>query len=71
MVGSMTEKTWEEFGIKVYDPELGLEVSLCGLCGNTGYIHTMGVFSPKKLSVPPMDKPCICPNGRYMKKKGI
>lgn len=63
------KEIWEEFEVKVQDPELGFDVSLCGLCGNTGYIKTIGVFSPKGIPLPSIIKPCICPNGRADKKR--
>lgn len=59
----------EEYEVKVHDPQLGLDVSLCGLCGNTGHIRTVAVVSPKGLPVPSIYKPCICPNGRAYRNK--
>lgn len=62
---------WEEFLChgKFYDGGRELEFHLCGLCGNTGIVDTVGkVMSPAGV-VCGVKTYCICPNGRAMKPK--
>lgn len=41
---------------------------LCGLCGNAGIVNTVGkVRSPAGVECG-IERPCICPNGRAIKK---
>lgn len=59
---------WDEFIVHVPDERPGIEkISLCGLCGNTGRLHQIGVRSPAGILLPAIDRPCICPNGRALK----
>ena len=51
---------WLEF----VDPE----VRLCGLCGNTGLITHTSISCAGVLAYVE-NKPCICPNGRAIKKE--
>ena len=60
---------YDEYDVTVHDPELGFDVHLCGLCGNTGWIKTIGVHSPKGIPLQTICKPCICPNGRAAKER--
>jgi hypothetical protein len=57
---------WEEFIVEIYNPDLGFEIPLCGLCGNSGIVDTTTTakWSGKCTGV---KKPCICPNGRHKK----
>lgn len=60
---------WLEFLVQVAMPHLnGLEIPICGLCGNTGRIDTtQSVKTPT--GVPGGVKAfCICPNGRAIKR---
>ncbi len=53
---------WEEF--------IG-PLNLCGLCGNTGVIDTIGkVFSPAGYHAG-VQAFCICPNGRAWKRQKV
>lgn len=57
---------WEEYLVYVPSPMLGgLEIPLCGLCGNTGILDTRAK-SPQGIPVG-IRAPCICPNGRCLK----
>lgn len=62
---------WEEYLVEVLPPkELRdkLEtIPVCGLCGNTGIIETNAKTSYGAACG--VYKPCICPNGRNIKKK--
>lgn len=60
---------WEEFMVEVDCPGYpGIKTSLCGLCGNTGKIDTVGkIQSPAGVSCG-IRAFCICPNGRAWKK---
>lgn len=64
----MSSPFWFEFVTQSDSPHG--KVSLCGLCGNTGVIRMSGVKSPAGFPVPPVTKPCICPNGRAIKRHG-
>lgn len=58
---------WEEFIIYVKHPEIGMDIPLCGLCGNTGYVDTTP--TAKCWNNPAgIRSYCICPNGRANKK---
>lgn len=59
----MDDKLWVEF---LGGPNAGL----CGLCGQSGIIDTLGhVYSPAGFHCGVIAY-CICPNGRAMKKEG-
>lgn len=59
---------WEEFVVEV--PWNGRKTHLCGLCGNTGRLPAMTTHSPAgTLVCLPKGKPCICPNGRAIKRR--
>lgn len=59
---------WEEFIVYVKEPRLGLEVPLCGLCGNSGYVDTLTTATCWADVPAGIKAHCICPNGRAMKK---
>ena len=60
------EPLWLEFTVNVkHGP---LEIPVCGLCGNTGYVDTTGkARSPMGMPCG-LRRPCICPNGRAIKR---
>jgi len=60
---------WLEFIVQVPMPHLnGMEVPICGLCGNTGRVDTVSfVKTPNGISCG-IKAFCICPNGRAYKK---
>jgi len=37
---SNVKNLWEEFVVKAMNEELGFEIPLCGLCGNSGILDT-------------------------------
>lgn len=60
---------WMEFDTFQHVNHLpNTKVSFCGLCGNSGFINTIGTAKT------PQGKPCgvkafcICPNGRALKR---
>lgn len=68
------KKLWEEFCVDVKTTLPGappgsekMLVPLCGLCANTGYIEHDAV-SPAGTRIHLDPRPCICPNGRAVKK---
>lgn len=66
----VNEDTWEEFMVKV-PGTMGFDVSVCGLCGNTGMIDTSKSppVTPYGVTIVPIRKPCICKNGRFIKEE--
>jgi hypothetical protein len=44
---------------------------LCGLCGNTGYINTLGHIKDATGTKCGIKQYCICPNGRVIRKGNI
>lgn len=59
---------WHEFMVRVKDPARPeSSYPVCGLCGNTGIIRTVGVVTPNGIPVDTIERFCICPNGRAMK----
>ena len=63
---------YEEFLVEVEIPSLpGMKTHLCGLCGNTGMVDTVGkVVSPAGVACGVRGF-CICPNGRAMRKSDL
>ncbi len=61
------KKLWEEFIVRVKRDD-GLEITLCGLCGNSGQLDTTksAQWSGRFVGVASY---CICPNGRAIKKQ--
>jgi hypothetical protein len=50
----------------------GLKIPMCGLCGNSGIVNTVGVVYDASSTVDcGIISYCICPNGRAMKKKKV
>lgn len=64
---SNAKNLWEEFVVKAVNEELGFEIPLCGLCGNSGILDTTtsAKWSNKSVGIKAY---CICPNGRARKK---
>lgn len=62
-------ETWNEFMVETPGP-LGFDIRVCGLCGNTGVVDTTKnpPIAPYGKPVTAMIRPCICPNGRSVKK---
>lgn len=64
-------KLWEEYQVEVAPPEHLKDkietMPVCGLCGNTGYIETNAKTTYGVACG--IIKPCICPNGRAIKRK--
>lgn len=58
---------WEEFIVYVKNPEIGLEVPLCGLCGNSGVVDTTTTAKCWNNIPTGIKTYCICPNGRVKK----
>lgn len=56
----------DEFTVEV-DRGDGMVIPVCGLCGNSGMVNTLATaeLHGNKCGIL---APCICPNGRYMKK---
>lgn len=71
MSGKPSE-AWLEFSVFVKDDRPGIdEISICGLCGNSGLISTLGTArTPRGIGAKSVgvEAYCICPNGRSMKK---
>lgn len=68
------KRLWEEFCVEVASvlPGAGPDaqkftISLCGLCANTGFI-SHDAISPAGVKIHLDPRPCICPNGRAVKK---
>lgn len=63
------KKLWEEFLVEIKDKFDDFEYAfpVCGLCGNTGLVSTK-CKSPAGIPVQMDSRPCICPNGRSIKK---
>ena len=62
---------WREYLVEVAPPgdlkDKIETIPICGLCGNTGIVET---FARTPYGTPcGVCKPCICPNGRAMKKE--
>jgi hypothetical protein len=53
---------WYEF--------IDIETGLCALCGNNGIIHTESL-NPARTHRIGYEGPCVCPNGRALKKSGL
>lgn len=58
----------EYFSVKVFNDALGMEISVCGLCGNSGIIDTRCSAKWDGKNVGILDF-CLCPNGRAMNRK--
>ena len=59
-------RIYQEFTILAGRPA-GIEsILLCGLCGNSGSIHSRATFDGHDVSVVAC---CICPNGRDLKRR--
>lgn len=52
---------WYEF--------IDIEANLCALCGNRGILRVES-FNPVHSLVLGYEGPCVCPNGRALKKGG-
>ena len=52
---------WYEF--------VDIEANLCALCGNSGILETEA-FNPQRTAIVGYRGPCVCPNGRALKKGG-
>lgn len=59
---------WLEFVVYVKAPQIGLEVPICGLCGNSGYVDTLSTSKCWDNVPTGIRTYCICPNGRANKK---
>lgn len=55
------------FSVRVFNDELGCDISLCGFCGNSGIVDTSksAKWNDKCVGVITF---CLCPNGRTLKK---
>lgn len=64
---SNIKNIWLEFEIRAFNEELGFDIPLCGLCGNSGILDTTtsATWKGKPVGVRAF---CICPNGRVKKK---
>lgn len=58
---------WEDYIVQVHNPELGFDIPLCGLCGNSGIVDTTSSAKWKKKKVG-IKSFCICPNGQCLKE---
>lgn len=59
---------WKEFTVYVKHPEIGFDIPLCGLCGNSGYVDTTNTAKCWGNVPAGIKTYCICPNGRSNKK---
>jgi hypothetical protein len=65
------DELWREFIVEAPPPKGSKDVlesvPVCGLCGNTGIVET---FAKTLYGAPcGVRKPCICPNGRAVKRR--
>jgi len=58
---------WMEYTVMVLSPVLGMEIPLCGLCGNSGLLDTTPTTKWNKTPCG-IRAFCICPNGRAQRK---
>ena len=69
LIESMNEA--EDINHPIPGDELWLEFmsnDLCGLCGQTGMINTLGLNTPAGTHCG-ISRPCICANGRAIKER--
>lgn len=61
------DELWDEYTVFVYRDDIKSDIPLCGLCGNSGMLNTLATakWYGKEVGV---FLPCICPNGRSIKK---
>ena len=72
MVKPKPQPVWEEFLVQVRWHDDAAPMPVCGLCGNTGIIDTGPrgrVTTPAGHPCPVIQRPCICPNGRAVKRQ--
>jgi hypothetical protein len=54
---------------KLWMDEFTGSAGLCTLCANTGWIPKRVLTAPDGTTIEGPRQPCICPNGRMMKKE--
>jgi hypothetical protein len=72
MSSNKVKDLWLEFLVQVPMPHLGgIEVPICGLCGNTGRVNTVQLVKTPTGIPCGVKAFCICPNGRQLKKMSL